>query len=243
MAKNILPTILIRAVIEIRFTKKRFGIIDQRGTIVDDLTSDNSYTKIRISSERIDLTNDGLSKKFFLSPANVGIQREGLSSLTKFRDTISNFLSDEILKEVVGEEQLIRIGTKASIFYFRRGMGSYEQIQKIYRQKVQNEPDALDNAVSGRIVDRSYTYDFMSDKKKGHLFMAPITKKQAIDLFFEDTEIYRNMNADHGLFFDIDVYDDEIKSLTFSDASGLSLECWDAVESTYDNLLNELLGD
>lgn len=243
MAKQHRATIVIQATMELRFEKKLFSFIDRRGEIADSLLSSGKYEKIIISPERIDLADDDLINKLFLSSDNTGMQNEAIVSFGVFRSSIAEFFNNDIITELTADKPLIRVGTRAKIFYFKNGMGDFKKINNTYQSALLSDSDSLNEALNGKITDSNYIYDFDLLDKKGHISVAPMLKKQALEVAFDNSKKYIDaLNNQHGAFFDIDIYNDKLNSLRVSDAGSLAEECWSEVEEIFKKVLFEIFG-
>ncbi len=241
------PAVLVmRAVTEFRFRKKRFGLVDERGKLVDQLIDEDRYTKTAITGDKIDVASDDLTEKLFFSTVNIGVQREAISDFKQFGAAITQLSNNQHVQGALESTEIIRVGTKASIFYYRKGLGSYEQIKRFYKEGFIEDSVKFDKALGGSVNDTIYNFDFTKSDKKGHLQIAPITKDQFVNQIVQDPVVYNKpgvIKAEYGLLFDIDIYDDTLDGVTYPNSPTIAKECWKEVEEVFKNLLKLISGD
>jgi hypothetical protein len=241
MAKK--DTIIIKHILEIRLKKRIFSFLDFRGELVDFLLDKTGFERIKISDNgaRIDVVSKDLSEIFFFSLENFGLQIDGAEDFDSFRNQTNKIfnLIQEYGNYSIGD--VVRIGTKSSIFCHIPG-GSFEGTKQKYIDLMLCGSKKIEEKSELELKDIAFTFMDLQEKNgskgKAHITTGPATKEEVIEKFFGKNEKYLNFSKENGIYYEIDYYQPEEKNLTQEQLRQQVLSNINAVEKKFNGFLS-----
>jgi hypothetical protein len=198
-----------RHIMEVKLDNRIFSFIDYKGFLVDFLVKETDGHRIRLQEQRIDIADKGnFSRSVFFSWENFGFQIEA-KDFEGFHSFVDQFFGwmQKFGKYNFGT--LVRIGTKSTIFYHKKGK-SFEGVKDIYKSRLLKDHSEWEKNVGAKINDVAYTVELkQGDGADVRLVIGPMTFDEAMQKGFDRKDEYQALGFkdDHsGIFMDIDVY-------------------------------------
>ena len=116
----------------------------------------------------------------------------------------------EILRSVDDfNPELLRIGTKSSIYYHKKGTG-FDQLRDIFRQKIFPTVETIESVFGGKEIDIGMPMYFKEGSSYFNVMTGPMKRNQLLreTSFDENPNVYRSI-PDSGLFLSIDLFQKE----------------------------------
>lgn len=211
--------IIVRHILEVRFRTRKFSFMDIRGEMIDYLSDKLDITQVRITADgmRFDIADDDLEDLCFFGTENFGFQSELNSSTQDFKDEVKEFLSviKDFGKYYKVDTQLVRVGTK-SIFFCHRKADNFLSLKETYKKILINDHEKIAKLTKSSIVDSAYTFDLQMGKSLANVLTGPVTKKEAIEKFFNGKVSKRyqdEITKENGMLVSIDVGSTEVNHI------------------------------
>lgn len=181
--------------------------MDFKGEMGDFIIKKMGWDKLKVTGARVDITNDDLSKVFFFSWENFGLQIEASENLSDFEESIKKLF--EIIKEFKRYkiEDVARMGTKSSVFYHRKGM-SFDGTKQVYKNMMFKDIASLESKMGGKIADTGiFALDVDCKESKLNFATGAMQKNEVIAKVFQN-KLYEGFKYDNGIYLDLDLYFD-----------------------------------
>lgn len=194
----------MRHVLEVRFAKRSFSFMDYRGELIDFLAKRLNGENIRFTDNgtRADIAIKDLSKVFFVSYENFGLQIDGSESFEDFSNFSKTLIETLKFFEKYKPNSITRIGTRSSILFHPKGY-DFETIKQKYKDIIFTNYKDMETETNTQMIDLGCDFDLKKNDDDVHITMGPVKKDEAIKKYFKNSEHYEKLIRD-GIFFDID---------------------------------------
>lgn len=197
--------LIARHVLEIRLKNRSLSFMDFKGEMGDFIIKKMGWNKLKVTGTRVEITNDDLSKIFFFSWENFGLQIEASKNFDEFNEYVKKLF--EIIKDFKRYkiDDIARLGTKSSVFYHRKNM-SFEGTKQIFKNIMFKDVSSLETKMGGNIIDTGiFALDIDCDKSKINFTSGAMQKNEVIEKIFQNN-LYDDFIKDNGIYFDFDLY-------------------------------------
>lgn len=229
-------SVIMRHILEIRFSKRQFAFRDFCGKLADYLVEKTKFDKIRFADIRIDAVSDDLREAYFLSWENFGLQVDSVETFDVFNEKVKKLIEIVNSFDEYQKENIYRIGTRSSILFHRKGE-SLDVLKQRFKNKMANNSQELEKAIGLKISDVGYTYDMESENHQSHLLLGPVTKQEAIQKFFGKNSYGDLFKNDHGIYYEIDLFKENKEEFDFSQIEELVSENISAIETGFNEFI------
>ncbi len=198
-------------VLEVRLKRRLFSFMDFRGRMVEVMTQSFGADKIKLGNNgtRFDLADSKIENVYFFGVANFGFQSELQTSLESFTAMVEKFTEAlEGFSDYRISNGLVRIGTKSTILYHRRG-DNLSTIKQAYLNLLRKSPDEFSELTGSKVVDTGYAFDVSLGENKASISTGPVSMEEAQRRVFQGTHAkeYANLfGKDNGMLLSIDVF-------------------------------------
>lgn len=205
--------------------------MDFKGEFLDFLVKNLDGDSVRFGNAgtRIDVASADLLNVFFVSYENFGLQIDGVESFDEFKIQVKKLFDAIKLFDKYKFDSVVRIGTKSSILYHKKG-DSYQTLQQRYKDFVFGNYKAMEEKTGAQLSDVAYTFDLKRGTGVANVLTGPVTKEEAIQKFFGRGKRYEEFDINNGFFFDIDFAKNGQKSISSLDE--LTQEVNDNIKNT-----------
>lgn len=204
MKKEKKDKVIMRHIMEVRFAKRAFSFMDYRGELIDFLASRLNGENIRFAENgtRADIAIKDLSKIFFVSYENFGLQIDGAESFKDFSDFSTTLIKILSLFDKYKPDFVARIGTRSSILFHPKEY-NFETVKEKYKDIIFTNYKDMEAKTNTRVIDLGCAFDLKRNDDDIHVAMGPVRKDEAVRKYFRNSGHYDKFTRD-GIFFDID---------------------------------------
>lgn len=216
MGKDKSDKVIMRHILEVRLAKRSFSFMDYKGELIDFLATRLSGANIRYKEDgsRIDIATKDLSRVFFVSYENLGLQLDGVESFRDFTEFSKTFLETIDFFKKYDPQSISRIGTRSSILFHSK-KDNIEDLKQRYKDGVFTTYRDMEEKTESTLFDLGFSFDLKRDDGIASIVMGPATIDEIKQKVFTNKDLYNNFGRKDGLFFDIDLKKD-FKDKTFS---------------------------
>lgn len=204
MGKDKKDKVIMRHIMEVRFAKRVFSFMDYRGELIDFLANRLSGENIRFAENgtRADIAIRDLSKIFFVSYENFGLQIDGAESFKDFSDFSTKLIEILGLFDKYKPDSVARVGTRSSILFHPKEC-NFETVKEKYKDIIFANYKDMEVKTNTRVIDLGCAFDLKRNDDDVHISMGPVRKDEAVRKYFKNSDHYDKFTRD-GIFFDID---------------------------------------
>lgn len=231
----------IQHIFEVRLKKRYLTLIDSKGKLLSKLLKELGIDKFRVDDNRIEVISDDLRKMYFLSTGNFGFRLDSFDNFEIFK-TESNRLLKILYTIEDFNPEILRLGTKSTIFYHKKGLG-FDSIRNTFREKIYPQINKIEEVFGGEEIDVGMLINFKEGNTRFDVKSGPIKKSQLLreTVYAENSGVYESL-ADSGLFLSIDLSRTE-EGLTYKTLKEKIEENVNKIEEKYNSFKNWLLFD
>jgi hypothetical protein len=184
-------------VLEIRY-KPEARVLDHRGTWADQLQHQFNLSEWQITENRVDVYDKENSKRLFIAFRNAGctLRNSGQTSFIQLTQSFLRFLFRQSFFRTLQVERIGVLGRFA-----RRYNGSFENLLRIYKERVYSIRPEVERAFAAELVDIGSPLDFRTAQGEIHSATGPM-KKEQLRQFFD----FVKEPPDVALYFQIDYF-------------------------------------
>lgn len=152
--------IIMRNILEIRFKERKFAFLDYRGRLIDFLTGNYKFEKIKYlnNGSRIDVATDDQKEIVFFGVESFGFQIEAVNDFDVFKAQVEKIF--KIINEFgeYGFKNVIRVGVKSFIYCHKKGKG-FEAVRDNYKNKMFKDCSFYEKISTSKVVDFGYSFN------------------------------------------------------------------------------------
>lgn len=210
MGKNDEVKMIMRDILEVRFKNKSLNFMDYKGEFGDFIIQEKGWENIRLKAARVDIADKDFKNTVFFSWENFGLQTEAADNFEDFTNGVIDIfrIIKKFKKFKVGE--ISRIGTRCSIFYHKRGM-NFETLKEKFKKMTFGDYSVFEKKLKSKIKDVGiYVVEMEDDDYSLKFSVGAMEKNESLEkAFAENRGLYENFQYQSGIFFDIDLYQEE----------------------------------
>ncbi|MBX4186872.1 MAG: hypothetical protein KW802_01255 [Candidatus Doudnabacteria bacterium] len=214
MSKN-QESLVIQFVLEVRFKSLYFEILDKKGGLAKELLKKLQLDKLKFSEGRLEFATDDFRNSYFLSTGNFGIQINKATDFDEFKKNTKKFI--ESLQSIDEfHPDIFRIGTKAGIFYHKKGWNFDAIKNKVIQKFVPNLNDLTKLVEADQVEDVGVPLNFKSGNKSFNTHVGPMRKEQLLTQIFDPNPFKYENVASEGLYYGIDLFEIDVNDFSIS---------------------------
>lgn len=240
-------TTLGKNIVEFRYDPI-ISFYDWKGALAEHLIQELGFDGFRIINNRIDLINpDTQDFLVFVSMQNAGLAIENNDDAEILKDKLSKFLDALQKFEKFKPKRIVRLGVRSTFLRHKRNV-SLSQIKSAFEDHIIKLNKTPYEKFEGEVlIDVGLPLNFKGDKYNYNITQGPMTQSQALSQFFTNKLVYRD-NTDqpkssipkHGLFFDIDVFKNDLGDISLDEVKKLTKEFSIVAKNKFEIISNEL---
>lgn len=228
----------IQHILEVRLKRRYLKFLDKKGKLLTELLTALELDEFRIGIDRIELVTDDRRIMYFMSSGNFGLQIDNSETFDEFKNE-SQKLAVNIKKIKDFQPELLRLGTKSSIYYHRKGCG-FNEIKEMFERKLLPKVSELEKLLGGKQIDIGLPVHFSSDKANFNIVSGPMKKDQAINESFRKNESLYKSLPDSGLFFAIDLFQLAPTQINYDELEDKIIENIELIDKKFNSFKNWL---
>lgn len=218
-----------RNIMEIRFKNKNLNFMDYKGQMAETLIKKANFQNFKMFANRVDLMDEKETKIYFISWENVGFQLEGVTEDKKFNEEIKEFYSIISSFQKFEINGVTRIGTKATKLFHPKNK-TLEDLRSTFTSIFFTGQNRFEKSGITITDNGIFALEISYKIYKANLTIGIMTKTEAIEKGFQHKS-YEKFPAEHGIYFDLDLYNDKY---TYSNFETLSNNIDEQIGALYD---------
>lgn len=221
---------------------------DWKGTLAEHLIQELSFDGFRVANDRVDLVNpDTQNFLVFVGMQNAGLSIENNTDISVLKDKISKFLDALQKFEKFKPKRIVRLGVRSTFLRHKRNI-SFSQIKNTFEDHIIKLNKTPYEKFEGEVlIDVGLPLNFKGDKFNYNIIQGPMEQGQALAQFFTNKVVYmenskqpKSFVPKHGLFFDIDVFKNELGGISLDKVKNTAHEFAAVGKDKFESISNEL---
>lgn len=236
-----------KTIFEFRFDPI-ISFCDWKGTLAEYLISKFNFDGFRILENRIDLINpDNQNFLIFVGMQNAGVVFENNTDTKIIKSKIGDFINALKDFEKINPQKIVRLGVR-STFLRHKETVSLQKVKESFEKNIIKLNETLYKKFDEDVmVDVGLPLSFRGKNLNYNITQGPMDKEQAISQFFTNKTVYRKNTGEietfvpkHGLFFDVDVFKNDLGSITLDDVKIKAFDFLDSGNEKFEIISDEL---